>query len=220
MNGIADMGGMHGFGPVRPTDSYVPFNADWERRTLGITFSTLGDGFYNADEIRKTTESIAPARYLRMSYFERWLHTTEALLVQKKVISEADLAAGRAVAIESGRKPTITPKEADSILLIGASTRMKEGAAPRFRAGDAVRARNINPEHHTRLPRYVRGKPGIVVKDNGIFSLPDSNSQGLGGKPQHVYAVRFRAADLWGESASPRDTLQLEMFDDYLEPAP
>lgn len=218
MNGIADMGGMHGFGPVVPTNDYVPFHADWERRTLGIQFSTLCDGFYHTDDIRRTTESIRPDQYLRMSYFERWLHTTEVLLIEKNIITREELAAGRAAG-GAVRRPTVSPEVAMEILRIGASTRVQEGKAARFAAGDAVLAKNINPDHHTRLPRYVRGKCGFIVRDNGIFTLPDSNSQGLGGDPQHVYLVRFSAMELWGEGASPRDCVQIELFDSYLEQA-
>src|SRR5262249_5065300 len=130
-------------------------------------------------------EGIRPDRYLAMSYFERWLETAEVLLAEKQVIDAAELAAGRAVG--TAQTPVVTHEIADQILRFGGTSRMAEGPAPNFKAGDRVLARNIHPAHHTRLTRYVRGKPGIVEIDHGIFALPDTNSQGEGLKPQHVY---------------------------------
>lgn len=218
MNTIADMGGMHGFGPVDPKADGGPFHADWEKRVLGLTFATLGAGLYNVDEIRRVTERIRPDRYLAMSYFERWLETAEVLLAEKNVIDAAELAAGHA-ASAGDRTPVVTHEIADQILRFGGTSRIADGPAPRFKVGDRVLARNIHPDHHTRLTRYVRGKPGTVEIDHGIFAFPDTNSQSNGPKPQHVYGVRFHAQDLWGPDASPRDTVQIDLFDDYLEPA-
>jgi nitrile hydratase subunit beta len=218
MNTIADMGGMHGFGPVDPQAEGGPFHAEWEKRVLGVTFATLGAGLYNVDEIRRVTENIRPDRYLAMRYFERWLETTEILLVEKKTISQEELVAGHSAEAEA-QTPVVTQEIADQILRFGGTSRMTDGPAARFQLGDMVLARNIHPDHHTRLARYVRGKTGTVEIDHGIFVLPDTNSRGAGPKPQHVYGVRFKARDLWGPDASPKDTVQIDLFDDYLEPA-
>ena len=91
--------------------------------------------------------------------------------------------------------------------------------APRFAVGQQVRARNINPLGHTRLPRYARAKTGVIDRDHGVFVFPDTNAHFLGEKPQHVYSVRFSARELWGDQAKPQDTVYLDMWDDYLEPA-
>jgi nitrile hydratase len=217
MNTIADMGGMHGFGPVDPSAEGGPFHAEWEKRVLGFTFATLGAGLYNVDEIRRETENILPGRYLDMSYFERWLATTELLLIEKQVISTQELAAGQGTGPK--QTPMVTQDIAGQIMRFGGTSRMADGPAPSFKVGDTVMARNIHPEHHTRLARYVRGRPGVVMVDHGIFALPDTNSRGAGLKSQHVYGVRFKAQDLWGPDANPNDTLQIDLFDDYLEPA-
>ena len=82
-----------------------------------------------------------------------------------------------------------------------------------------MRARNINPMGHTRLPRYARGKLGAIDLDHGVYVFPDTNAHFQGENPQHVYSVRFTARELWGEQASPRDSVHLDMWDDYLEPA-
>ena len=107
----------------------------------------------------------------------------------------------------------------EMILSTGASARVDEDIAPRFAAGDAVVTRNINPHSHTRLPRYVRGRRGRVEQNHGIFLFPDTNAVGAGGKPQHVYSVRFEATELWGPDGTPGDALYIDMWDDYLEPA-
>ena len=95
MNGIADMGGMHGFGSVDRSDDAGPLHHEWERRILGITFSALGAGLFNVDEIRRVTEDVDPITYLKSVYYERWLYSTEALLREKGVISARELADDR-----------------------------------------------------------------------------------------------------------------------------
>jgi nitrile hydratase subunit beta len=105
------------------------------------------------------------------------------------------------------------------LLALGVVSGRDVPAAPHFKVGEQVRARNINPTGHTRLPRYARGKLGTIERDHGVFVFPDTNAQFLGEKPQHVYSVRFAARELWGEQAAPRDTVNLDLWDDYLEPA-
>jgi nitrile hydratase len=111
----------------------------------------------------------------------------------------------------------LTPDIVAAVAATGASARVAEHVAPRFRVGDRVRVRNYNPETHTRLPGYIRGKRGIVEIDHGVFAFPDTHAHGLGEKPQHCYSVRFTASELWGPSASPRDTLRVDVFDDYMD---
>jgi len=107
----------------------------------------------------------------------------------------------------------------EPILTTGASARVDADVAPQFAVGDTVIARNLNPHSHTRLPRYVRGKCGTVERDHGVFLFPDTHAIGQGGKPQHVYSVRFEAQELWGPDGTEGDALFIDMWDDYLEPA-
>jgi Nitrile hydratase beta subunit len=111
----------------------------------------------------------------------------------------------------------LTPDIVPGLLAQGASARVAANVAPRFRLGDRVRVRNINPSTHTRLPAYLRGKMGIIETDYGVFAFPDTHAHGLGDKPQHCYNVRFTSRELWGAQASDRDTLRVDMFDDYLD---
>lgn len=113
----------------------------------------------------------------------------------------------------------LTPEIVPGLVAGGASTKLAEDVAPKFKHGDKVRARNMNPVSHTRLPRYVRGKVGTVVHDHGVFVFNDTNAHGKGTNPQHVYNVRFTARELWGPEASARDTLHIDMFESYIEPA-
>jgi nitrile hydratase beta subunit len=113
----------------------------------------------------------------------------------------------------------LTPEMVPVVVNTGASARVHEHVAPRFRAGDRVRVRNINPQTHTRLPAYVRGKLGTIEEDYGVFVFPDTHAHGNGEKPQHCYSVRFTARELWGGAASERDTLRVDLFDDYMDPA-
>jgi len=91
------------------------------------------------------------------------------------------------------------------------------GVAPKFSAGDRIRTKNINPPTHTRLPRYARDKQGVIDRDHGVFIFPDTHSQNWDKKPQHVYSVRFTMRELWGEDASARDTVMIDLWDDYME---
>ena len=116
--------------------------------------------------------------------------------------------------------PVITKDLVPVLVSTGGSTRVAKPVAPRFRAGDRVLVLTLNPEHHTRLPRYARGKRGTVERDHGVFVFPDTAAHHQGEKPQHVYSVRFTARELWGPSAPQRDTLRLDLWDDYLDPAP
>jgi nitrile hydratase beta subunit len=105
------------------------------------------------------------------------------------------------------------------VLLKGGRARVDVAVPPRFKPGDPVVARNIHPSGHTRLPRYVRGRRGVIDRDHGVFVFPDAHALGRGDKPQHVYSVRFTARELWGPDAPPGDALYIDLWDDYLDPA-
>ncbi len=114
--------------------------------------------------------------------------------------------------------PALPVEHVDGLIATGATARMPGEVAAGFRPGDRVSVRNLHPATHTRLPRYARGKAGVVEADRGVFCFNDTNAHGEGHKPQHVYGVRFAARELWGEQASPADTLYLDLFEDYIEP--
>jgi nitrile hydratase len=217
MNGVHDMGGMHGMGPIVHEPNEPVFHEPWEGRAWGLQRAMGPWGRGRWGSTRFELESIPAAEYLRMSYYERWFTVLVNRLLRSDLITAAELASG--TADPSRPKPTLPP--APPRTGAGGAARMNLRVNPAFRRGQRVRARNIHPEGHTRLPRYTRGKTGRVVRDNGVFGLQDTDAAGrsLGGKPQHVYTVQFASRELWGSEASPRDSVYVELWEDYLERA-
>ncbi|KEA63047.1 Cobalt-containing nitrile hydratase subunit beta [Marinobacterium lacunae] len=218
MNGIHDLGGAHGHGPILNDPNEPVFSHDWERRTFSLFASLFVGGHFNVDEFRHAIERMDPAHYLEGSYYEHWLHSFETLLVEKGVITAAELAQGKSdPAAAASNAPVLTQEMVALVVNTGGSARIDEEVAPKFRVGDRVRTKNINPVTHTRLPRYARSKVGTIEIDHGVFVTPDAAAHGLGEKPQHVYSVSFTAKELWGEDASPNDTVRIDLWDEYLE---
>ena len=212
MNGIHDMGGMDGFGPVVPEPNEPVFHAPWEARMFALASVTPYAVPYNDDHLRREIERTPPGEYLTIGYYALWLRGVESLLRERGILPGG--AARRAKTF-----PALPAAKVVEAIQAGASTRQPEdGIMARFMAGDGVVARNLNPAGHTRLPRYVRGKRGVVHADRGVFSFPDTNSAGLGLKPQHCYTVRFTARELWGDAAPANDSLYLDLWEDYLDP--
>src|SRR4029077_18775403 len=139
------------------------------------------------------------------------------ILVKSGLVTQAEIESGIPARDQPKATPPLTVEKALTLVAKGVPTSRALSAAPRFQTGQRVRARNINPVGHTRLPRYARGKPGTIARDHGVFVFPDTDAHFLGEEPQHVYSVRFLARELWGEQAKPKDTVIIAMWDDYLE---
>jgi nitrile hydratase len=214
MNGIHDMGGMQDMGPVRPEHDEPIFHAEWERRAFAL-FNAVPD--VNWSYLRYQIEMIPPGDYLRMSYYDRWLTALAQILIKTSMATPGEIASGKAVGGASGGHHVLTVAEVGT--WIAPDTSPKLTAVAHFKSGQRVRARNINPTGHTRLPRYVRGKVGTIERDADVEELPDSDIEGLGAKQQHVYTVRFAARELWGERASRHDSVCVAMWEGYLESA-
>jgi nitrile hydratase subunit beta len=220
VNGVHDMGGMHGMGPIRHEPDEPVFHEPWEGRVYAITrVVRAGGGRQNLDNSRHLLELLPPAEYLRMSYYERWYARLTNQLVANGIVTREELDTGRAAGGSPKAEPRVTAAMVPDIVVRRNSARREAASAPRFKVGQRVRARNINPTGHTRLPRYARGKSGVIVRDHGVFVFPDSNAAFAGEKPQHVYSVRFTARELWGPDAAPRDRVHIDMWDDYLDRA-
>ena len=219
MNGVHDLGGMHGMGAIKEDKHEPVFHAAWEGRAYGITRAMGGWRLWNLDATRFQRELIAPVDYFRLGYYERWIAGLEELMLRNNLVTPAELESGRPDEGAAVRTPTFTADKVPAFIAKGVPARRDVPAAASFRVGQRVRARNINPQGHTRLPRYARGKAGTVDRDHGVFVFPDTNAHFMGEKPQHVYSVRFDARELWGEQASRRDSVYLDMWDDYLAPA-
>ena len=218
MNSVHDMGGMHGMGPIEHEKNEPVFHAPWEGRVYAMNRSLGAFRKWNINEWRSHIERISPSDYLRMSYYEKWLAAMEVRVVQYGFVTKEELAAGKAAPGSPKATPAFTTAMA-SIDNRDIPSAKEPSIRPLFQVGQRVRARNINPTGHTRLPRYARGKTGEILRDHGVYQFPDTSAQGLGDKRQHVYSVRFTARELWGDAASPRDFVQIDLWDDYLEHA-
>ncbi len=220
MNGAHDMGGMQGMGPVLREETGPVFHGDWEGRVLAMFLASSAWRRWNIDMGRFARENVPAVDYLSRSYYEIWLHGLETLLVEKELLTRAEIEAARAGAhAEKVTDPPLTPDKVAGVLARGGSARVDADISPKFGIGDSVRAINRHPREHTRAPRYIRGHTGIVERDHGVFIFPDTHAADGTQKPQHVYAVRFAATELWGGDASPRDSVTVDLWDDYLEPA-
>jgi len=218
MNGVHDMGGMQGMGPIHYEKNEPVFHARWEARVYAMDRAMGEWRKWNLDAWRHDIETLAPVDYLRMSYYERWFAALESRLLAYGFVTREELESGKAAPGAVKATPVFTAEMARRINR-GLPSSKDPPVAPGFQVGEYVRARNINPVGHTRLPRYARGKTGQIFRDHGVYAFPDTNARYLGEKRQHVYSVRFAARELWGESAPARDSVYLDMWDDYLERA-
>jgi nitrile hydratase beta subunit len=217
LNSVHDMGGMHGMGPIAPEADEAPFHADWEGRVHAMVVATPTRS--NLDAGRHRREKIPAAEYLRMTYYEKWLDSLCAGLLEALLVTDAELKSGRADPASPKATPRLHPDGVRAALSTRGGYEREVKTAQLFKPGDRVRARNINPLGHTRLPRYVRGRAGVVERYNGAHVFPDSNAHGLGEDPRHLYSVRFTARELWGPDADPQGSVSLDLWEPYLERA-
>ena len=215
MNGVHDVGGMHGFGPVERHRDSLRFEHDWEpaAAALGFVYSAA-----NVDRFRHAIERMDPVHYLGSTYFEHWLACAETLALEDGVITSAELDARIQLVRRDPEAAFVAPPTpgAAAERLRGERFRRPLAEPPRFAVGTPVRTRNIQPAGHTRLARYARDKRGVVTAHHGAFVFADTNAHELGQDPQHLYSVRFEARELWGEDAADRDAVYIDLYERYL----
>jgi nitrile hydratase len=223
VNGVHDMGGMHGFGPIEPRQNEDAFHAEWEKRVPALVTAARASGAMNIDEFRHGIERMPPAQYLTASYYERHLFTTESNLVAKGVLTTAEIEAR----IEQLRANPATAVRRTDPAQVAAIIDARRGSEPlppfdatlaRFQPGDRVMTRNVHTRGHTRLPRYARGKHGVIHSLHGVETLPDAHAHGRGESPEPLYSVRFEASELWGVSADGPGSVYIDLWQSYLEP--
>ena len=218
MNGIHDMGGMQGFGPVEPEPNEPPFHAEWEGRALALNRAMSYAKVWAIDQSRATIEEFPPHLYLAMSYYEKWALRLEKQLVEHGLVGADEIAAGRALREGKPLPRALAPADVEKALTRGTYSR-PTNTSPRFAAGERVRTRNIHPKTHTRLPRYARGRTGVIECVRGFHVFPDTVAIGEGENPQWLYCVLFDGRELWGDGADPTLKVSIEAWEPYLEPA-
>lgn len=219
MNGAHDVGGLASFAPIDPAEDPAPFHHAWQRRMFALVMVTVRMQVWNVDQFRFAIESIPPPRYYGNDYFANWLEAVEQLVVANGLCTVDELRAGAAPG-PAKAVPHVVSKEEVSGWFAPPRPRSAPATQPRFHLGQRVRARNLYRAGHTRLPRYVRGKTGVVAALRGEFPYPDQPFvQGAPPLMQHCYTVVFTGDELWGEGSPANQEISIEAWEDYLEPA-
>ena len=216
MDGVHDMGGMDGFGKVESEANEPVFHHRWEGRVLAMSRAISLFRAWTIDTSRYVVEMLSPTVYLTASYYERWFLRDVRLLTEQGLIDADEVEAGRALRPGKNLNCRFTLADVDTVTRRGSYGRPAPAPA-RFKIGDRVRAKNIHPTTHTRLPRYARGHVGVVERLHGAHVFPDSVTTGKGEDPQWLYTVRFDAQELWGADADPKLKVSIEAFEPYLE---
>lgn len=215
MNGPHDMGGFTGFGPVRPEAGEPVWHADWEPRAFALVLAMGMTGSWNIDKARHARERLPALQYWRASYYEMRHDALVQQLIEFGLVTAMEEEQGRMAVPPKPVKRVVAASEIPGILEAGGPAQRPSNRPQGFAVGDTVRTRNINPEGHTRLPRYARGRLGEIVSVHGTHVFPDSNAHGLGEDPQWLYTVRFSAQELWGKDT--RDAVCIDLWEPYLE---
>ncbi len=220
MDSIADMGGMQGWGPVpyEPGTDDHPFHEPWEGRAFAMTLLAINRlSGQNLDAMRHALSRLHPVDYLVDGYYGRWLNCAELMLVDSGIIAPGaiDARARRLLGEDVAEPPEPTPSKPDYAGTGPGSLRQVDDQ-PRFKVGQTVRAKDIHPSGHTRLPRYVRGRTGMVQGLHPAALLPDTHAHFEGENPQHVYDVAFDSTELWGPD-SESFSLHIDLYESYLE---
>jgi nitrile hydratase beta subunit len=225
MNGVHDMGGMHGFGAVQPKPDEAHFHAAWEARALGLTLALGASGAWNLDQTRHARESLPPARYLSASYYGIWVLALQQLMRERGLATTEELADGRRREPARALPRVLRATDVDAVLARGAPTARTAVTEPRFAVGDRVVTRNRHPAGHTRVPRYARGRVGVVERLHGAHVFAEAHAASPPGAafdeaPQWLYTVRFDGRELWGDDAEPGLQLSIDAWESTLEAAP
>jgi nitrile hydratase len=220
MNGAQDLGGMMGFGPVLPEPEKTVFHAEWEKRALAITLACGALGQWPGDRGRYVRETLPPIEYLTSSYYEIWTKALLKLLLAEAMITPEEWTAGKAIsAAVATKRPTLSAERVAPLLAAGTPYNRTPKAPAAFKVGDQVRTIVAHPTTHTRLPRYARGKTGVITEVHDVFVFPDSLAHGKGEDPQWCYGVRFDGRELWGPNSDPHLEIVIDLFERYLMPA-
>jgi nitrile hydratase len=217
-----DLGGRKGFGGVPIERDEPVYHEEWEGTVIAGILATIMAGLYNVDQFRAGHDDLEPLSYISIGYYRRWLHTLEVNCVNAAVFSPEELEA-RIAEVAAGAPLPVRddPRLRDALKELveqGASNARPVARDPRFRVGDRVRGRTFPDARHVRIPAYAQGEVGTVQVVHPAFVFPDTNLRNEGENPEHVYAVGFRARDLWPD-ADEDATVLVDLWESYLEEA-
>ena len=218
MDGVHDLGGREGFGPIRGKDDDQSFHAEWEARAFGMVQASAGDSSWTIDWFRHCRELIAPADYLTRTYFDHWALTLAAEMIDAGYITLDELKLGVSAFIPEPGDPPTTAEEARAYVKKPRKYSAEVDSPPAFAVGDAVRGKQLGHSGHTRLPGYARGRKGKISAYHGAHLLPDASARGE-KRAEHLYTVGFAASELWAEARDRRDHVFVDLWESYLEPA-
>lgn len=218
MDGIHDLGGREGFGSIAGKEDERPFHADWETRAFGLAQAAAGDNDWSIDWFRHCRELIVPADYLTRSYFDQWLLTLAAQMIDSGYITLAELKSAVSAFIPRPGYPPETAEEARAYAKNPRSYATTVKSSPFFATGDFVRGKMSGHSGHTRLPGYVRGRRGTVFAHHGGHVFPDDSARGE-QTAEHLYTVGFAASELWPEAKDRPDRVFVDLWESYLERA-
>jgi len=231
MDGIHDLGGKHGYGPVRGTnepsavgdEQTLPLATHWEAAVFAMSRALGRAGVTrNVDHFRHAVERIDPVNYLDDSYYGRWLGGFETLLVEGGIVTQAEIG-DKAAQLGGETRARVAARPGPVTGLPQRAERESYGTArrelvrpPLFEVGMWVRTASTGVSGHTRLPAYARGAQGEVVACHGVWVYPDASAHGPVEDPQHLYTVRFPGEQLWGAEGEPNTHVSIDLFEPYL----
>ena len=218
MDGVHDLGGKQGFGPVEVNEVETPFHAVWEGRMWAIAQCARSPD-WTIDWWRHVRELIDPVDYLSRPYFDSWAQTHIAAYIDSGAFTLEEIIAGKSATAPANRQASKGIDEILAAIEAQADRFDREiEVQPAYRAGDRIHTKQLLPGHHTRLPAYARGKPGVIHAHHGAHVFADSSAQGS-EEAQHIYSVVFEARDLWVEAENKKDRIFLDLWESYLDPA-
>ncbi len=217
MNSGHDLGGMMGFGPIDTSHQEINFHEKWEERVFALTLAMGATGNWNIDKSRHARENMHPGLYTTLSYYQIWLKGLEKLLLAAQLATAKEIADGYQHASAKPDVKVLKNNKVLDMLMAGSSYEREPLASNRYANGDTVKTRNMHPKTHTRIPRYARGKVGVIERVHGCHVFPDSNSKGQGENPQWLYRVKFTAREIWGDEHPANDLIFVDLWEPYLE---
>ena len=218
MDGMHDLGGRQGFGPIAVDEPEEGFHEAWEGRLYGMVQGMSRPSDWNIDWFRHCRELIDPVDYLVRPYYDQWLQSYAAMMVNSRLATVEELATGRSTGTPSGLPAPMTPEAVQTLKAKARRFDVDDGPSPSFAKGDAVRVKDRGTGGHTRLPAYARGRRGVIDDYHGAHIFPDAAAHG-DERAEPLYTVVFDASEIWPDAPGRRDRIYIDLWESYLDRA-